>query len=84
MVYIEYPLPLPVSRQKEGAEKNVALGARFKKRGGGGGGAGQWVAKFSEGIRSSRTTMFFCKRVVSVTTLLFIIHITAHNLISLT
>ena len=84
MVYIEYPLPLPVSRQKEGAEKNVALGARFQKLGGGGAGAGQWVAKFSEGIRSSRTTMFFCKRVVSVTTLLFIIHITAHNLISLT
>ena len=50
---------------------------------GGGAGAGQWVAKFSEGIRSSRTTMFFCKRVVPVTTLLFIIHITAHNLISL-
>ena len=83
MVYIEYPLPLPVSRQKEGAEKNVALGARFQKLGGGAG-AGQWVAKFSAGIRSSRTTMFFCKRVVSVTTLLFIIHITAHNLISLT
>ena len=83
MVYIEYPLPLPVSRQKEGAEKNVALGARFQKLGGGRAGAGQWVAKFSEGIRSSRTTMFFCKRVVPVTTLLFIIHITAHNLISL-
>ena len=40
MVYIEYPLPLPVSWQKEGAEKNVALGARFKKLGGGGGGGG--------------------------------------------
>ena len=40
MVYIEYPLPLPVSRQKEGAEKNVALGARFQKLGGGGQGRG--------------------------------------------
>ena len=58
-------------------------GLDLKSWGGGGGGAGQWVAKFSEGIRSSRTTMFFCKRVVSVTTLLFIIHITALNLISL-
>ena len=82
MVYIEYPLPLPVSWQKEGAEKMWLWGLDFKSWRGGGG--GQWVAKFSEGIRSSRTTMFFCKRVVSVTTLLFIIHITAHNLISLT
>ena len=40
MGYIEYPLPLPVSRQKEGAVKNVAFGVRFQKLGGGGGGGG--------------------------------------------
>ena len=71
---------------KWGAEKNMALGARFQKlRGGGGGGLtkGQGKAKFSEGARFSLATMFFCKRVIFVATLLLIIHITMHILISL-
>ena len=41
---------------------------------------GQGGAKFSEGARFSRATMFFCKRVISVATLLLIIHITMYIL----
>ena len=44
---------------------------------------GHGGAKFSEGARFSRATMFFCKRVISVATLLLIIHITMYILISL-
>ena len=40
----------------------------------------QGGAKFSEGAKFSRATMFFCKRVISVTTLLLIIHITMYIL----
>ena len=44
---------------------------------------GKVGAKFIEGVRLSRATMFFCKRVMSVTILLLIIHITMYFLISL-
>ena len=40
-------------------------------------------ARFSEGARFSRVTMFFCKHVISVPTLLLIIHIIMYILISL-
>ena len=75
--------------QTRGAEKNLALGARFQKLRGNllSGEAefseGQGVAKFSKGTRFSRVTMFFCKCVISVATLLLIIHITMYTLISL-
>ena len=58
----------------------MALGVRFQKlreesyyqgrKGGGGGGVKfterQGGAKVSEGATSSRATMFFCKRIISV------------------
>ena len=68
-----------------GAEKNMALGARFQKlrRGdllstGAEFSEGWWGAKFSEEARFLRATMFFCKRVISVATLLLIIHTTMY------
>ena len=77
-------------------KKNMALGNRFQKmrgsltiRAGGGGvrwwgvaefSQGQRGAKFSEETSTSRATMFFCKRVISVGTLLLIIHITVEIL----
>ena len=41
---------------------------------------GQRGAKFSGETSTSRATMFFCKRVISVGTLLLIIHITVEIL----
>ena len=41
---------------------------------------GQVGAKFLEGARFLRATMFFCKHVISVATLLLIIHITMYIL----
>ena len=76
-------------------KKNMALGNRFQKMRGSltiraGGGVRWWgVAEFSQGQRgakfseetsTSRATMFFCKRVISVGTLLLIIHITVEIL----
>ena len=71
-------------------KKNMALGNRFQKMRGsltiraGGGVAefsqGQRGAKFSEETSTSRATMFFCKCVISVGTLLLIIHITVEIL----
>ena len=70
-----------------GAEKNMALGTRFQKLKGGPyyqEGAdfskGQVAAKFLEWARFSRATMFFCKRVISVATLLLVIYITMYIL----
>ena len=44
---------------------------------------GKGGAKFIEGVRLSRATTFFCKRVMCVTILLLIIHITMYFLIPL-
>ena len=43
----------------------------------------QGRAKLSEGAKLLRATMLFCKHVISVATLLLIIHITMYILISL-
>ena len=53
----------------------MALGVRFQILRGG--------TKFSEGARFSSVTMFFCKRVISVATLLLIVHISMYIVISL-
>ena len=65
----------------------MALGSRFQKLRGGGilsRGAefseGQLVAKFLEGARFSRATIFFSKCAISVATLLLIIQITMYIL----
>ena len=64
---IECSLPQAKGR---GAEKNMALGARFQKltllSGGAGFSEGQGGAKFSERVRFWKATMFFCKRVICV------------------
>ena len=67
----------------------MALGTRFQKlwcRGAGGGSKfseGQGELNTQRGARFLRATMFFCKHVISVATLLLIIHITMDILISL-
>ena len=65
----------------------MALGARFQKLREGGltiRGAefseGQVGAKILEGARLLRATVFFCKCVISVATLLLIVHITTYIL----
>ena len=70
-----------------GGWKKYGLGTRFQKLKGGPyyqEGAdfskGQVGAKFLEWARFSRATMFFCKRVISVATLLLVIYITMYIL----
>ena len=68
----------------------MALGSRFQKLRGGGGAyyqgelkgssEGQLVAKFLEGARFYRATIFFSKCAISVATLLLIIQITMYIL----
>ena len=56
----------------------MSLGVRFQNLTGGGA-YYQWGrAKFSEEARLSRATMFFCKRVFSLASLLLIIHVTMY------
>ena len=65
---------------------NIVLGATFEKlrgtyyHGGGGFSEGQVGAKFLEGGRILRATMFFCKLVIPVSTLFLVIHITMYIL----
>ena len=74
------PPPHPPTWKKGGAGKNMALEARFQKLREGLAVRG---TEFSEGGRFSRATMFLCKCVISVATLLLIIHTTIYILISL-
>ena len=59
--------PDPPGKRGGGCKKNMAFRARFQKLRGG---LLSGRAKFSEEARFSRATMFFCKRVISVATLL--------------
>ena len=92
--YIQFthstPSPLPSTwRKRGGGRKKMALGNRFQKLMEQPYDQGCWILwgtggdKFLEGARFLRATMFFCERVIFVSTLLLIIHITMYILISL-
>ena len=77
-----------------GSEKNMVLGARFQKLRREPYYQGGWILRtarengkggviFSERARFSRATMFFCKHVIFVATLLLTIDINMYILISL-
>ena len=63
-----------------GGMKKMALGSRFQKLRGPLQSGGQRGTKFMKGARFMMAIMFFCKRVISVATLLLIIHITMYIL----
>ena len=80
----------PLAKRGE-LKKNLALVARFQKlrgdltsRGGGGPefSEGEGELNSQRGLDSPRATMFFCKHVNSLATLLLIIQITMYILIS--
>ena len=62
------------------SKKKMALGSRFQKLRGPLLSGGQRGAKFLKGARFMMAIMFFCKCVISVATLLLIIHITMYIL----
>ena len=79
----------PLSQKRGEAEKQYGFGSHISKakgvyyQGGPKYSDGKRGAKFSEWARFLRATMFFCKCVISVATMLLIIHITMYILISL-
>ena len=82
---IHSPSPLPLAKGMGGSveKKRWFWGLDFKSWGGSLTIRGDWNLRGAEGARFSRAAMFFYKHVISVATLLLIIHITMYILISL-